>query len=132
MGYFYAVVGVLILAVGDARHQLTFGRRVTAKFVGRNFNRRLGLWTQHLAKEALGSLNILALLYKDLNEITVLVYGAPQLTTLILDWDDDFVEEATIATQAQAFVDLAGVVRPKCAAPLADGLVRNCDAAFGK
>ena len=132
MGYFHAVVGVLILAVGDGRYQLTFGRRVTAKFVGRNFNRHLGLRTQHLTKEALGSLSILALLYKNLNKITVLVYSSPQITTLTLDRYDDFVEEPTIAARPQAFLDLPGVVGPECVAPLADGLIRDCDAAFGQ
>ena len=78
--------------------------------VGRNFNRHLGLRTQHLTKEALGSLSILALLYKDLNKITVLVYSAPQITTLTLGRYDDFVEEPTIAARPQAFLDLARVV----------------------
>ena len=71
-------------------------------------------------------------MYKDLNEITVLVYSAPQITTLTLGRYDDFVEEATIAARAQVFFDLSGVVGPKCAALLANRLIRNCDAAFGQ
>ena len=129
---FCSVVGVPILAVRHGWHHLAFCGGVTPKLIGSDFDRHLPLITQGLAEEALCSLSILALLHEDLDQSTVLIYGSPQITTLALNRYDDFVEEPAIASRAQAFFNRPGVVGPKRAAPLAEGLVGNCDPTFGQ
>ena len=90
------------------------------------------LRTQHLAKETLSGLSILAPLDEDLNEIAILVDSAPKITTLALDRDDHFVKEPTIAPWSLAFPNAPSVVGPERAAPLTDSLVRDRDATLGQ
>ena len=53
-----------------------------------------------MRKERLAALVSLRLLYEDFDEVAVLVDVAPQVSTLALYVDDDFVEEPTIATRS--------------------------------
>ena len=93
-----AVVGVLVLAVGSRGHELTFGRGITAKPIGRNLERHFGLGMQKFTKEAFSGLGILAFLNKDFDKVTVLINGAPQISTFSLNRDDDLVEEPPVAS----------------------------------
>ena len=61
----------------DRRHNFCSRRTVTFEFVGDHPPRRLALLLQYLAEKALSCLLIFALLYQDIEDIVVLVYGAP-------------------------------------------------------
>ena len=73
MRYFRSVVGGLVLAMFNARHHLFFRGGVASKFVRSHFNRGSFLAFQQLTKEAFGSALILAALYQDIQQVTVLI-----------------------------------------------------------
>ena len=86
-------------------------------FVGAKAS-HLGLGTQQLAKEALCGWSILALLYENLEEVTVLVDSAPQGAALALNGDNYLVEEPPVAPRPLASFDTLSVFRAERMTPL--------------
>ena len=130
--HFSTIVGVPVLAVRHGRQQVTLGCGVTAKFVGGNCEGRSGLRAQHLSKETPRCLRVLALLDEDLDEITILVDGTPEISALTLDRDDDFVEKPSITPQSHPLLDLMGIIGSKSSAPLTDSFVGDGYTSFGQ
>jgi hypothetical protein len=68
---------------------------------------------------------------KDVDEVTVLVEGPPQVSTPALDVDDYLVEEPSVTARPLAFLDAPRVLGPERSTPLTNGLVGQCDATLG-
>ncbi len=66
--------------------------RIAPEFIGDQFPGRRTLSLQQLAKEPRGSLFILSLRHQNVENIAVLIDGAPQIPLLSLDFDEDFID----------------------------------------
>ena len=92
-----AVVRVLIGAVKHRRHHRATGGRVTAQHVGDQASRHLPLGLQSRAKEAHRGVPIPSRLHEDVEDVTVLIHGAPQVLLATLDRDEHLVEMPGVA-----------------------------------
>ena len=78
VGDLRAVVRVLIGAVKHRRHHRATGGRVAAQLVGDQASRHVPLGLQQLAKEAHRGGPIPSRLHEDVQDVTVLIHGAPR------------------------------------------------------
>ncbi len=82
---------------------------------------------QELAKEALGRTPIAARLDENIDQVAVLVDGAPEILPLTLDPHEDFVQVPRVAEATLLSCETACVLRSELPTPLADGLVGDAD-----
>ena len=109
MGYFGAIVRVLGRVVGDTGHDVPLGNSVAAQLVGHETG-----------------------LDEKVNQVTVLVHGAPQILALTGDRDEDFVRKPRISESTLTSLQPPGVIWAELPAPLPNRFVRHDDAAFGQ
>ena len=67
---------------------------------------------------------------KDVDHITILINGTPEILTPTLDGDEDFVDMPRIAEAALSALQRTRVLRAELEAPKPDRFVGNCDVAL--
>ena len=85
MGYFGAIVRVLGRVVGDTGHDVPMCNSVAAQLVGHETTRFLSLILQEFSEESLRRTPVPTGLDEKVNQVTVLVHGAPQILALTVD-----------------------------------------------
>ena len=129
---FGTIVRVLRRVVGDQGHDVPMGDAVATQLVGHETRRVLFLTLQELPKESPRRTRVPTGLYKDVNQVTVLVHGTPEILALTVNRDEDFVQKPRIAESTLAALQPPGVVGAELRAPLPNGFVRHDDASFGQ
>ena len=71
-------------------------------------------------------------LNQNVDRITVLINGTPQIVLLAANLDKYFIEMPGIAQSTLAFLQNSGVLRSKSVAPLTNRFIRNLDPALGQ
>ena len=127
MGDLRAVVRVLIGAVKHRRHHRATGGRVAAELVGDQASRHVPLVLQSRAKEAHRGVPIPSRLHEDVEDITGLIHGAPQVLLATLDRDEHLVEMPGVAEPVTSAPQSARILRTKPPTPLPDGLIGDFD-----
>ena len=79
-----------------------------------------------------GSTGIFAFLNEDIDDITILVDGAPQIAALALNRHGDFIEKPAITARPAGLANHSCIVRPEGCTPLPDSFVGDSDSAFSK
>ena len=79
MGCFGAIVRVLGRVVGDTGHDVPMCNSVAAQLVGHETTRFLSLILQEFSEESLRRTPVPTGLDEKVNQVTVLVHGAPQI-----------------------------------------------------
>ena len=100
MGGLRAVVRVLIGAVEHRWHHCATGGRVTAQLVGDQASRHVPLGLQSRAKESHRGVPISSRLHEDVEDVTGLIHGAPQVLLATLDRDEHLVEMPGVSEPA--------------------------------
>ena len=132
MGYFGAIVRVLGRVVGEQGHDVPMCDTVAAQLVGHETNWFLSLTLQEFSKESPRRTPVPTGLDEEVDQVTVLVHGAPEILTLTVDRDEDFVQEPRISESTLSSLQPPGVVGAELPAPLPNGFVRHDDASFGQ
>ena len=132
MGDLRAVVRVLIGAVEHRWHHRATGGRVTTQLVGNQASRHVPLVLQQLAKEAHRGVPIPSRLHEDVEDVTVLIYGAPQVLLATLDRDEHLVEMPGVSEPATSAPQSARILRTEPSTPLPDGLIGDFDTPAGQ
>jgi hypothetical protein len=65
---------------------------------------------------------------KNIDYVTILVYGSPQVLSLTLDRHEQFIQVPGVAQVPLASPERPGVFDPKLPTPLSDGFVADGDA----
>ena len=65
-------------------------------------------------------------------DVAVLVHGPPQVLSLTVERDEDFIQIPGVAQPTSAAPQLSCVVKTERLTPVADGFVRHCDASLGE
>ena len=118
--------------MGNQGHDVPMGDAVAAQLVGHETRRFLALPLQEFSEESPRRTPVSTRLDEDIDQITVLVHGAPEILTLTVDRDEDFVQKPRIAEAALSSPQPPGVLGAELLAPLPNGFVRHDDAAFGQ
>ena len=91
MGDLSAGVRVLIGAVKHRWHHRATDSRVAAQLVGNQASRHMPLGLQSHAKEAHRGVPIPSRLHEDVEDVTVLIHGAPHVLLATLERDEHLV-----------------------------------------
>ena len=87
---------------------------------------------QQLAEEALCSSSVPAARDQDIQDVAILVYRPPKITTLAADPDEDLVYMPYVTESTLPMTQSTSVRRSELSAPHANGLVGCGDATLGK
>ena len=98
-----SVVLVLLRAVDDGRHHRAVRGRVAAQLVGDPTARRAALAFQQFPKETLSCSSITPGLDQDVDHVTVLVYGPPEIPPSALNLHEQLVEMPDVAQAPTPF-----------------------------
>ena len=109
---FDSIVRVLRRIVGDACYLRPMRDAIAAQLVRDQPIRRPLLLFEQLTNKPCGCSTIAPSLHQDIENVAVLVDGAPQILTSPLDLQEDLVQQPVVARSAVA-PHVAGVVRPE-------------------
>ncbi len=129
---FSAVIGVLVRDVDHRRHHDAAGCWVAPQLVRDQPARDTSLALQQLPEESDSGSPISSRLHEDVEDVAVLIDGAPQILSAALQRHEQFVEMPRIAEVATAFPESSGVSTTECSTPLTNGLVSDRDPALGE
>ena len=116
----------------DRRHNVVVRCRVASELVGHEPRWLAALAFEKLAKELLRGTPIAPRLNQDVDEIAILVDGAPEILALAADGDEDLVEVQNVAEPAAVLFELRSVTQTELPAPLTNRLVGDHDSALGQ
>jgi len=85
-----------------------------------------------IRKKALRSTLVATRLNQDIDHVTILIDGTPEILPLTLDSDEYLIRVPRVTQPALPPLERTSVVGTKLEAPLADGFVGNSDAALRK
>ena len=108
------------------------GDTVAAQLVGHEPHGFLSLTLQELSEEFPRRPRVPTGLYEDVDQITVLIHGAPEILALTVDRHEDFIQEPRISESTLSALQLPSVIGAEFPAPLPNGFVRHDDASFGQ
>ena len=129
---FGTIVRVVGCVMGDCGHDLPMCNTVAPQLVGHETRRFLSLPLQEFPKESPRRTPVPAGLDEEVDQVPVLVHGAPEILALTVDRDEDLVQKPRIAEATWSSLQPPGVVGAKLPAPLPNGFVRHDDASFGQ
>ena len=114
------IVGVLVLTINNRRHHLLFRCRIASKLVRNQLIGDSPLAFQELTEEALGSTLVLTALHENIQDVTVLVDGAPKILAFALNRHGNLIEEPTVTERSAPLSKASRVVEAKPGTPLPD------------
>ena len=114
------------------RHDRPERCTVTLQLIGDQSQWRLPLPLQELAKEALRCTAVPPRLNEDIDHVSVLIHGTPQILPFAVDRYEDLVQEPCISESTLSSFQRLCIVETEFRAPPADCLVGYDDASFGK
>ncbi len=100
------------------------GDSVATQLVGHETHRFLALTLQQFSKESPRRPPVPAGLDEEVDQVTILIHGTPQILALPVDRDQHFVQEPCIAETAVPALQPPGVIGAELRAPLANDVVR--------
>src|SRR5262245_24966422 len=125
-----AVVKIPMLAMFHAREDLALGRAVALELIRDEHPWPVLQPLEQLAEKLLRRLLIAPALHQNIEDVIVLIHGAPQVMALAIDGQKDFVQMPLVTWLGASVLQLIGVILPKLQTPLADGLMGHVDAAL--
>ncbi len=125
-----AVVEVAMLPMFYAGENLAFSRSVTLQFVGDNDAGNIPQALEELAEELLRSLLVSAALDQDIEHVSFLIDGSPQIVMFAFNRQYHFIEVPLVTRPWTATTELIRIRLAKLAAPFADRFIRHDDATF--
>ena len=114
----------------DVWHDGALGGGVGSQLVGYDALWMASLLSQQPRQQAFRSFRVAAGLDDFVENVTLLIDGAPQPTPLAVDRDDDLVQVPDIAATWRFAPQATRVIFPEFDCPASDGLVGDDDTAF--
>jgi len=124
------VVEIAALAMFDARQNLALGGAVALQFVRDNHPWDILTALEQLAEKLLRCLLVASALHQDVENVVVLIHGAPQVMAFAIDSQKHLIQGPLVPGLRTTAPQPIGVVLSKFLTPLADGFVGHGDAAF--
>jgi hypothetical protein len=127
------VIQPLVAAVLSVRQSALDSRYITGKLVSDDHSRlNFALGVQYAAEKPLGRVLVSSTLDKDIQHQSILVNSAPQPVATLVHGQRHLVQEPLVAASRMAPMEVTSQQRAELAAPQADGLVTDLDAALSE
>src|SRR5262245_59533372 len=130
MRVFTPVIEITTLTVFHPGQYLTLGRAIALQFVRNDDARNVCEALEQLAKKLLRRVLIAPALDQDIEDVVVLIDGAPQVMAFTINRQKHFVQVPFVAWLGASTLQPIRVVLPKFQTPLADGFMGDVDTAF--
>ncbi len=127
VGVFGPVVQVAALAVFHTGQYLPLGSAVTGELVGDEHAWDIRAALEQLAEELLGGTLVPAVLDQDVEDMAILVDGAPEVMALPIDLEENLVEMPLISWSSTTAAELIRVRLAEFATPLPHRFVGHDD-----
>jgi hypothetical protein len=125
-----AIIEGAALPMFHAGQDLPFGRAITLELVRDDHPWNVLQALEQLAKKLLRGLFVPPTLHQDVEDVVVLIDGAPSVMACTIDGEKHLIKVPLIPWLGASTLQLIGVLLPKLQTPLADGFVRHIDAAL--
>ena len=107
-------------------------RPITPQLVGDQLPGWLSLMLQHLTKESRSGSTISTLANQNIDYVSILIDGTPQIEMLTSDFDAELIYMPDVAEPPLFAPQIAGIGRTELQTPISNCLVRNDDASLSK
>ena len=87
-----SIVQPLMLPMLNTGHDLSFRRAVALQLIRDEHPRHVPQTLQQLAEELFCGLFVPAALHQDVQDVAILIHGAPQVMLLAIDLDEHLIE----------------------------------------
>ncbi len=129
---FSPVVFVLACSMDHGRKDFPMCGRITPKLVGDQLPGCLSLLFQHLTKEALSGSTISTLGNQNIDHVSILIEGPPQIEALTLDGDEEFIDVPDVVESSLFPTQSSGVGRSEFLTLVSDRFVGDKDSSLCK
>ncbi len=130
MGDFCPIVFVLACSMNHGREDVSMCSRITPKLVGDQLPGCLSLMFQGPTKEVLSGSAISALGDQNIDHVSILIDGPPQIAALTLDGDEEFIDVPDVAESSLFPTESSGVRRSEFLTPVSDRFVEDKDSSL--
>src|SRR5262245_29682803 len=130
MGVLTPVIEIATLAMLHPGQDLALRRTVALQLVRNDDARHVLQALQQLTEKLLRRLLVAAALHEDIEDVVVLVDGAPEVMALTIDGQKDLIQVPLVTWLGASVLQLIGVRLPKLETPLANSLMGHRDAAL--
>src|SRR5262245_48714713 len=131
MGNFYPIVLPSVLLVRNAGQQLPAGLPVAGECIRHQFMRNIPQLLQELAQEAEAGGIVPSFLHQDIQDLTILIDGPPQIVTLAIDRDEHLVHTPRVAQRPLTMASALREGVAKAETPQPDGFITYSHAPLG-
>ncbi len=122
---FRPVVLVLTGAMLNGRKDFPMCCPITPQLVGDQLPGWLSLMLQHLTEEARSRSTISALGDQNIDHVSILTDGSPQIEVLALDSDEEFIDVPDVAEPPLLPSQISSISQTELQTPIPNSLVRN-------
>src|SRR5262245_57117582 len=126
-----SVVQIPVLSMFHTGQNLAQGRPVAFQFVRDDHSWYIGESLQEFAEESLRRFLVSLALHQEIEDMPVLVDGAPQVVTLAMDGEKHLIQVPFIPRSGISTAQVVGIDLPELSAPIPDRFIGQDDAAFG-
>ena len=120
---FGAIVGVASSVMTNETQEGSKRSSIAFEFVGHDLKRLFPLAAHQSLKEPHGGALISTRLNQDVDHVTVLIHGPPEILLLAVDPHEDFVQVPDITEAALAAFQLSSIVRTELLTPMSNGFI---------
>ncbi len=132
MGDFCPIVFVLACSMDHGREDVPMCSRITPQLVGDQLPGYLSLMFQGLTKEALSGSTIFTLGNQNIDHVSILIDGPPQIEALTSDGDEELIDVPDVAESSLFPTESSGVRRSEFLTPVSDRFVGDKDSSLCK
>jgi hypothetical protein len=127
MGVLRAVIEIAVLAMFRPRQDVPLRGPIPLQLVCDDDPRDILAALEQLAEELLSRVFIPPTLDQDIQDMTVLIHGPPQIVPLAIDREEHLVQVPCVTRSWAPATQLICILLPKFPAPLSDGFIRHTD-----
>ncbi len=112
------------------REDVSMCSRMTSKLVGDQLPECLSLMFQGPTKEALSGSTISTLGDQNIDHVSSLIDGSPEIVALTLEGDKEFIDGPDVAESSLFLTQSSGIGRSEFLTPISDRFVGNKDSSL--
>ena len=132
MRHFNTIVGIDRIDMFNGRHDFPVRGIIACEFVGDEPAWFIALALDQATEEAHGRVFVAAALHENINRVTILIDGSPQVLVFSLNRDKDLIKMPHITQTSLSLFQFLCIGWSKLLTPLTDRFICDGDSTLGK